>query len=98
MAAVGIDYVALGKQTGEMAAKVLKGEATAAETPFEICEGGNVYVNTEAAGNIWISQFLIDVLGEAAETLRDHHSRVKTKELERFKHYDTFVSVYWSRE
>ena len=53
-------------KTGEMAAKVLKGEATAAETPFEICEGGNVYVNTEAAGNI---DFTIsdDVLGEAAE-------------------------------
>ena len=66
VAAVGIDYVALGKQTGEMAAKVLKGEATAAETPFGICEGGNVYVNTEAAGNI---DFTIsdDVLGEAAE-------------------------------
>lgn len=66
VAAVGIDYVALGKQTGEMAAKVLKGEATAAETPFEICGGGNVYVNTEAAGNI---DFTIsdDVLGEAAE-------------------------------
>lgn len=66
VAAVGIDYVALGKQTGEMAAKVLKGEATATETPFEICEGGNVYVNTEAAGNI---DFTIsdDVLGEAAE-------------------------------
>ena len=66
VAAVGIDYVALGKQTGEMAAKVLKGEATAAETPFEICEGGNVYVNTEAAGNI---DFTIsdDVLNEAAE-------------------------------
>ena len=66
VAAVGIDYVALGKQTGEMAAKVLKGETTAAETPFEICEGGNVYVNTEAAGNI---DFTIsdDVLGEAAE-------------------------------
>lgn len=66
VAAVGIDYVALGKQTGEMAAKVLKGEATAAETPFEICEGGNVYVNTEAADNI---DFTIsdDVLGEAAE-------------------------------
>lgn len=66
VAAVGIDYVALGKQTGEMAAKVLKGEATVAETPFEICEGGNVYVNTEAAGNI---DFTIsdDVLGEAAE-------------------------------
>ena len=66
VAAVGIDYVALGKQTGEMAAKVLNGEATAAETPFEICEGGNVYVNTEAAGNI---DFTIsdDVLGEAAE-------------------------------
>ena len=31
LAAMGLDYVELGKQTGEMAAKVLKGEAKASE-------------------------------------------------------------------
>ena len=31
LAAEGIDYIALGKQTGKMAAKVLKGEAKASE-------------------------------------------------------------------
>lgn len=66
MAAVGLDYVALGKQTGAMAAKVLKGEAKASELPFEICEGASVYVNTEAAENIG---FVLneDVVKEAAE-------------------------------
>ena len=32
---MGLDYVELGKQTGEMAAKVLKGEAKASELNFE---------------------------------------------------------------
>lgn len=35
LAAEGIDYIALGKQTGKMAAKVLKGEAKASEQNFE---------------------------------------------------------------
>lgn len=33
LASQSIDYVALGKETGKMAAKILKGEAKAAETP-----------------------------------------------------------------
>lgn len=33
LASEGIDYVALGKETGLMAAKILKGEAKAADTP-----------------------------------------------------------------
>ncbi|MEG0379524.1 MAG: ABC transporter substrate-binding protein, partial [Eubacterium sp.] len=35
LASESIDYVALGKQTGEMAAKILKGEAKAADMPVE---------------------------------------------------------------
>ena len=35
MASIGIDYYELGRQTGQMAAKVLKGEATCEEMPYE---------------------------------------------------------------
>ncbi|MBQ3073039.1 MAG: ABC transporter substrate-binding protein, partial [Oscillospiraceae bacterium] len=35
VAAAGIDYIALGRQTGAMAAKVLRGEATVDEIPYE---------------------------------------------------------------
>ena len=49
LASMGIDYVALGKQTGEMAAKVLKGEAKAEELPYEICSGASLYINTAVA-------------------------------------------------
>lgn len=36
LATQGIDYVALGKETGKMAAKILKGEAKASETPVYV--------------------------------------------------------------
>ena len=36
--AQGLDYVELGRQTGKMAAQVLKGEKKASEFPFEIIE------------------------------------------------------------
>jgi len=49
LASMGIDYVALGKQTGEMAAKVLKGEAEASQLPYETCKGASFYVNTAVA-------------------------------------------------
>ncbi|MDD3796131.1 MAG: ABC transporter substrate binding protein, partial [Lachnospiraceae bacterium] len=54
LASMGIDYVDLGKQTGEMAAAILKGEATASEMNFEICEGASLYVNTEEADKLGI--------------------------------------------
>ena len=43
-----IYYVALGVQTGKMAAKVLKGEAEAADIPYETIEESALYVNTDA--------------------------------------------------
>ena len=48
VAAAGIDYVALGRQTGAMAAKVLKGEAKASELPYETISEYGIYVNSEA--------------------------------------------------
>ncbi len=48
VAAEGLDYVALGVQTGKMAAKVLKGEAEAADIPYETIEESALYVNTDA--------------------------------------------------
>ena len=52
LASVGLDYVELGKQTGRMAAKVLKGEAKASEMNFEVIEGGSFYGNTKVAENL----------------------------------------------
>ena len=55
LAAEGLDYVALGKQTGAMAAKALKGEAEASDMPYEACEGANLYINTEVASDLGIT-------------------------------------------
>lgn len=44
LASVSIDFVALGKETGKMAAKILKGEAKPADTPvYVVNEGKPVY-------------------------------------------------------
>lgn len=48
VASAGIDYVALGRQTGAMAAKILKGEATASEIPYETISEYGIYINSEA--------------------------------------------------
>ena len=45
IAAEGLDYIALGRQTGLMAAKVLKGEEKASEIPYEIITEPGLYVN-----------------------------------------------------
>ena len=56
IAAEGLDYVALGKQTGLMAAKVLKGEAKASEIPYEIITEPGLYVNSSV-----LKQFEIEL-------------------------------------
>lgn len=48
VASEGLDYIALGKQTGAMAAKVLKGEATCQDLPYEVISESSLYVNYEA--------------------------------------------------
>lgn len=54
LAAEGIDYIALGKQTGKMAAQVLKGEKEAASMSYEIITEPGFYVNTKVAENMGI--------------------------------------------
>ncbi|MBP3522175.1 MAG: ABC transporter substrate-binding protein [Clostridia bacterium] len=54
VAAEGLDYIALGRQTGLMAARVLKGEAKASEIPYEIITEPGLYVNTEALAKFGI--------------------------------------------
>ena len=52
VASMGLEYYELGKQTGKMAAKVLKGEAKASEMKFEVITQPSLYVNTAAADKI----------------------------------------------
>ncbi|SFP51273.1 putative ABC transport system substrate-binding protein [Oscillibacter sp. PC13] len=55
VASAGIDYVQLGIQTGLMAAKVLKGEATCEELPYETISEYGIYVNSEALDTMGIT-------------------------------------------
>lgn len=54
LAAAGIDYVELGKKTGQMAAKILKGEASASEMPYETFENYSTYYNQAVADQLGI--------------------------------------------
>ncbi|MDD2447631.1 MAG: ABC transporter substrate-binding protein [Tissierellia bacterium] len=46
IASEGIEYVELGKQTGRMAAQILRGEKEADDIPYEIIEQSSLYINT----------------------------------------------------
>lgn len=65
----GIDYYELGRQTGEMAVKILSGEAKTAETPIENQKNLKLYVNKKAAERfgIEIPQALLDKADETLE-------------------------------
>lgn len=52
VASMGLEYYELGKQTGAMAAKVLKGEAKASELEYEVITEASLYVNTAAADKV----------------------------------------------
>ncbi len=67
LAAKGIDYDQLGVQTGNMAAKILKGEAKASDIPFEAIESPLTYVNKAAAENLGI-EIPQSVTEQATET------------------------------
>lgn len=54
VATEGLDYVALGKQTGEMAARVLKGE-NAQDIPFETISEYSLYINSAALEKLGMS-------------------------------------------
>lgn len=51
VASAGIDYVELGKTTGKIAARILKGEK-AEDIPYETISQYHTYVNTDAAGEM----------------------------------------------
>lgn len=67
LAAEGIDYIALGKQTGKMAAQVLKGEKKASDIPYEIITEPGFYVNNKVAENLKI-EIPADLTEQAIES------------------------------
>ena len=66
VASMGIDYYQLGVETGEMAAKILKGETTAKDTPFITAKSAELYVNTAAADKVALTLDK-DYIKDAAE-------------------------------
>ena len=65
VAGAGLDYVQLGIQTGKMAAKILTGEATCQDLPYEVIENYSLYVNSNALAQMGIT--LPDDLAQKAE-------------------------------
>lgn len=55
IATIGIDYYSLGYQTGEMAVRILTGEATADSMPVEVQTELAVYLNTGAAERMGVT-------------------------------------------
>ena len=55
VAAAGIDYLQLGRQTGAMAARVLRGEATCEEIPYETITEYGIYINSQALAEMGIA-------------------------------------------
>ena len=55
VASMGLEYFELGKQTGRIAAKVLKGEAKASDMNYEVISEPSLYVNTAAAQKIGLA-------------------------------------------
>lgn len=70
LAAEGLDYIELGKQTGRMAAQVLKGEKKASEIPYETIEEASLYINSAVAENLGI-EVPEDLSSAAAETFTE---------------------------
>lgn len=67
LAAEGIDYISLGKQTGKMAARILKGEKQASQMKFETITKPGFYANTKVAETLGI-EIPQDMLSEAVES------------------------------
>ena len=55
VAGAGLDYVQLGIQTGKMAAKVLTGEATCEDLPYETIENYGLYINSVSLSALGIT-------------------------------------------
>ncbi len=70
LAAQGIDYIELGKQTGMMAAKVLSGDAKASELQFETVTEVQLYYNQAVAEKLGVA--VNDaIVSSAAETFTE---------------------------
>lgn len=54
LAAEGIDYISLGKETGKIAAKILKGEAKAGDIPVALISDSTPVYNKEVADRLGI--------------------------------------------
>ena len=67
VAAAGIDYIQLGIQTGMMAARVLRGEATCEEIPYETISEYGIYVNSDALNAMGI-QLPAEIAEKAIES------------------------------
>ena len=67
VAAAGIDYIQLGAQTGVMAAKVLTGETTCEDTPYETISEYGIYVNSDALSAMGI-ELPADIAEKAVES------------------------------
>lgn len=65
VAGAGLDYVQLGIQTGQMAAKVLTGEATCQDLPYEVIENYSLYTNSQAIAALGLT--LPDEIAQQAE-------------------------------
>ena len=70
LAAEGLDYLALGKQTGKMAAEILKGEKKASEMNFETITEPGFYVNEKVAENLGV-RVPQDLADEAVESFTE---------------------------
>lgn len=55
VASMGLEYYELGRQTGKMAAMVLRGDAKASEMNFEVISEPSLYVNFAAAEKIGLA-------------------------------------------
>ena len=63
LAAEGLDYIALGVQTGKLAAQVLRKEKKASEIPFETITESGLYLNKQVAENLGLD---VEAIAETA--------------------------------
>ncbi|RBP65955.1 putative ABC transport system substrate-binding protein [Alkalibaculum bacchi] len=71
IASEGIEYISLGKQTGKMAAAILKGEKTAINTPYETIEESSLYINSEVMERLGLT-LPEDMMKRAEDTVASH--------------------------
>jgi putative ABC transport system substrate-binding protein len=68
LATIGLDYYKLGRQTGEMAVRVLKGEAVPEEMPIESLTDTDLIVNLDFAKAIGYT-FPQEILDKATKII-----------------------------